>query len=148
MTQGHCYWISWCLCDLKIGRVNIRGHKRKCYLTTVTFWSKPLKFIVHFPDSSGFCSRLACLGLPYGIYSVTLLEINAKVKSIWELLAVRSRDESAADSLAALISSMQWFQWEWMTSAAESALGFWSIWWEVPEQEEREDSKTKVGTRL
>lgn len=98
---------------LKLRRVNISGHRGKRFLTTVTFWAKPLKFRVHFPNSSGFCSRLACLGLPYAIYSAASLEINAKVKSIRELLAVRSRVESTADSPAALISSMQWFQWEW-----------------------------------
>lgn len=97
----------------KLRRVYIRGRKGKCCLTTVIFWTKPLKFRVHFPNSSGFCSRLACLGLPYAIYSVTSLEINAKVKNIWELLAVRSRDEFTADSPAALVSSMQCFQWEW-----------------------------------
>ena len=78
------------------------------------------------------------------------LEASAKVGGIQELLAVRSRGESADDSPAALISSMQppsvvppGMALEAGTApvfSVHTAGGLSS------KQEEREDSKTKVGT--
>lgn len=131
---------------LKLRRVNIRGHKGKCCLTTVIFWAIPQvqsslskqQWILQQVGLFGTClcyllcnfTGDQCKGQEYSGAPGSQVQ---RWVPCWQ--------SCSSDQLHALFPVG-------MTSAAETALGFWSIWWEVPEQEGREDSKTRVGTRL